>query len=342
MLTNICLFKNNRSGIYYIQYTKHGVRKQKTTKQRTKSEATIVLQQFLTSHTTVQNSEITVQQFKEEYKKFSQGFHSPATQSAVVDGFRWFEKRISNRTLSSIGLKDLDQFITYLRVHKSVHTARKHYITLAAAFQKAVEWEYLHENLWRKVKKPKPPLIDAPFITLEEFRKVLDAVPSMEVRNIVSVAFNTGMRRGEVMQLRWDSIDFKERMLTVQNTDTFTTKSRKQRSIPMNDSCYEAIQQQRQTQSESIFVFTVLADMVQHQFKRACRAVYGDDTKLHFHSLRHSFCSNLVRNGADIKVVQSLAGHSSIAVTEKYTHYVRSDAVKAVQLLASVDIVIFK
>jgi len=69
----------------------------------------------------------------------------------------------------------------------------------------------------------------------------------------------------------------------------------------------------------------------------AVRAVFGKDTKLHFHSLRHSFCSNLIRNGADIKVVQSLAGHSSLVVTEKYTHYVRSDAVKAVHLLESVN-----
>lgn len=154
------------------------------------------------------------------------------------------------------------------------------------------------------------------------------------MKNIITVAFHTGMRRGEVLSLRWNALQFDERIITVKNTDTFTTKSKKERSIPMNDACYEALLRQKNIRTGDKFVFKMLADTVQHQFKRACCAVFGKETKLHFHSLRHSFCSNLIRNGADIKVVQSLAGHSGIAITEKYTHYLRPDAVKAVQLLS--------
>lgn len=338
MVQNLSLFKSGRTGYYYIQWSENGVYRQRTTKCKLKAEALLKFREFSVESVPAATIPLSWKEFRKEYELFSSGFHSSGTTRTVIDGFNSFERYIGSiKEIKSISVREADRYISYLRVKRSVHSARKHYITLAAAFQKAVDWKYLDTNCWRMVKKPKAPQTDAPFITIEEFKKVLDAVPSSEVRNIVVVAFHTGMRRGEVMQLRWSSIDLTERMITVQNTDTFTTKNRRQRSIPMNDSCYESFQQQRLGQSNSIFVFTVLADMVQHQFKRACRAVYGDDTKLHFHSLRHSFCSNLVRNGADIKVVQSLAGHSSIAVTEKYTHYVRSDAVKAVQLLSRLE-----
>jgi len=333
MASNFSLFRQSRSGNYFIQWTENGITRQRSTRCKLKRDAMQVFREFKVEALNKKNERISLKQFKEEYKKFSEGFHTPSTQSAVTDAFRWFELQVSNRSLDSITVRDIDQFITHLRINTSLHTARKHYITMAAAFQKAVEWGYLNENLWRKVKRPKPPQVDAPFITVEDFQKVLDKIPNAEVKNIVTVSFNTGMRRGEVMALRWSSIDFTNRMITVQNTDTFTTKTKKQRSIPMNDECYNALKEQWNNRSEDVLAYRVLPDMVQHQFKRACRNVYGKDTKLHLHSLRHSFCSNLVRKGADIKIVQSLAGHSSLVVTEKYTHYVGSDAIRAVNLL---------
>ncbi len=327
------IFKNKRSGVYYIQYTEKGIRKQKSTRKQKKDEAYVVLKDFIIRPDRQRPTEITLLLFREEYKKFSEGYHTLSTQSAVVDGFRWFEMIISNRILTSITLRDIDQFITHLKLKTSIHTARKHYITLAAAFQKAVEWGYLTENLWRKVKRPKPPQVDAPFITLDDFKKIVEKICHSETRTIVTVAFNTGMRRGELIGLRWSSIDFTNRLITIQNTDTFTTKNKKQRLIPMNEECLSTLREHWKNRKDEVLVFTVLPDMVQHQFKRACSAVFGKQTKLHFHSLRHSFCSNLIRRGADIRVVQSLAGHSSLVVTEKYTHSLGSDAINAVNLL---------
>lgn len=337
MAEGLSLFKSGRTGFYYIQWSENGVRHQKSTRCKIKVDALIEFRKF--NHTSSPRVDFTLswKEFRKEYEQFSKGFHSSSTTRTVIDGFNSLERYLGkSKGLKEISVRDADQYISYLKSKRSVHTARKHYITLSAAFNKAVEWSYLESNCWHKVKKPKAPQTDAPFIPLDQFQKVLDAIPNEEVRSIVIVAFHTGMRRGEVMSLRWTAIDFNDRIINVQNSETFTTKSKKQRTIPMNDQCFNAFQQLLCAQSGSIFVFQVLADFVQHQFKTAVRSVFGKETKLHFHSLRHSFCSNLVRNGADIKVVQSLAGHSSIAVTEKYTHYLRSDTVKAVQLLTNV------
>jgi integrase len=335
MSQKMYLYKFGRTGYYYIQYYVNGLKRQKSTKCKRKGDALIFYREFKVESLKKKTEQISLKQFKEEYIKFSEGYHSISTQSAVVDAFRWFDIIISNRTLTSITLRDIDRFVTHLRTNISLHSARKHYITLAAAFQKAVDWGYLQENLWRKVKRPKPPETDAPFITIDEFKNVLAKIPDAEARNMASVAFHTGMRRGEVVALRWSAIDFENRIIKVQNTETFTTKSKKQREIPINDDCFGALHDQWNSRTEYTTVFKILPDTVQHLFKRAVVAVFGEDTKLHFHSLRHSFCSNLIRKGADIKVVQSLAGHSSLVVTEKYTHYVRSDAVKAVELLSA-------
>jgi site-specific recombinase XerD len=91
--------------------------------------------------------------------------------------------------------------------------------------------------------------------------------------------------------------------------------------------------QQQTDEGERVFP-NVEDEFVSKQFKKATRLVLGENTPVHFHSLRHSFCSNLVRAGANIRVVQSLAGHSSIITTEKYLHNVTSDARNAVELLS--------
>jgi integrase len=336
MSQKMYLYRFGRTGYYYIQYYVNGLKRQISTKCKRKGDALIVYRNFQIESLQKRTEQISLKQFNEEYKRFSEGYHTPSTQSAVADAFRWFEKIISNRTLEAITIRDIDQFITHLRIHISLHTARKHYITLAAAFQKAVEWGYVRENLWRRVKRPKPPRVDAPFITLNDVEKVLNNIPHPETRTIVIIAFYTGMRRGEIMAMRWSSVDFERRLITVRNTETFTTKSKKQRTIPMNDECYDALRGQWNNRKDEVMIFTVLPDMVQHQFKRACGEVFGRETKLHFHSLRHSFCSNLIRRGADIRVVQALAGHSSLVVTEKYTHCLGADAINAVHLLSSI------
>ncbi len=335
MAKSLSLFKVGRTGYFYIQWTENGIKKQMSTRCKKKAEALLVLREFKGKTVNRHEESITWKAYRKEYEGFSKGYHTASSHRTVVDGFNSFEKFIGHKAIDLISVREMDQYITHLKTKISIQTARKHYITLAAAFQKAVEWGYLENNYWRKVKKPTTPQIGAPFITMDDFMTVCSAVHHPEVRTIATVAFHTGMRRGEIMCLRWSSIDFENRTIKIQNTDTFTTKSKKQRIVPMNGECYAALMEQQHRQTNEVMVFSVQPDLVQHQFKRACRLIFGNATNLHFHSLRHSFCSNLVRQGADIKVVQALAGHSSIEITEKYTHYLRSDAVKAVDLLMS-------
>ena len=259
MSANISLFKNGRSGVYYIQYTENDVRKQVSTRCRRKSDALEFLKALKPEPNKKKYRDVAWSVFREEYESYYLGVATPKSFITIKDGFNSFERYLATKPsrLSSITLREAQQYISHLIADVSIHTARKHYITLSAAFQKAVDWKYLEENCWRHVDKPVPPKTDAPFFDVTQFRVVSCAISNSEVQRIAIIAFHTGMRRAEILALKWSSIDFVKRVIGVLNTGTFTTKSKKQRFIPMNDECYAALTEQLQGRADEIMVFSV-------------------------------------------------------------------------------------
>jgi hypothetical protein len=71
-----------------------------------------------------------------------------------------------------VGVREIERFIAKKIIDSSIWTARKYYGALASAFQKAVDWNYIPENPFRRVKKPKPEEQDAPFISPMQFRSI--------------------------------------------------------------------------------------------------------------------------------------------------------------------------
>lgn len=149
----------------------------------------------------------------------------------------------------------------------------------------------------------------------EEVR--LLAACTAHLKPIVAFALNTGMRRGEILGLRWDQVDPKARTVRA-----VKTKSGRDRVIPLNDVAADILKAQRgKTTGEYVFPSTSgvgrLKD-VKTAFHSACRkaGILG----LRFHDLRHTFASRLIQRGADIVAVQKLLGHYSVTMTERYTH----------------------
>ena len=144
------------------------------------------------------------------------------------------------------------------------------------------------------------------------------------------------MRRGEIINLKWSDVDFDQRLLHVQNSDTFTTKTGKRRSVPMNVTVYQLLwNKSLGSNGEYVFMyqgFKMRPDLVTHKF-RYCIRKAGLNRKIHFHSLRHTFATWLVQGSVSIYEVQKLLGHSSIAVTQVYSHLAASELHKAVGTL---------
>jgi integrase len=210
-------------------------------------------------------------------------------------------------------------------------TSNRELALLKRMFHLAADWGYSSENPVTKVKlfSERDNLKERVLTAEEEVRLLAHCAPHLWP--IVVFALNTGMRRGEILGLRWDQIDAPCRSVRVTRT-----KGGRDRIVPLNDAAAGVVKAQRKT-SHGSYVFPSMKGRefmrtVDHSFGRACRlaGIVG----LRFHDLRHTFATRLIRRGADIITVQALLGHYSVTVTQRYTHTGADEKRRAVEALA--------
>jgi integrase len=150
--------------------------------------------------------------------------------------------------------------------------------------------------------------------------------------DLVRVAGYTGLRRGELVALRWGDVDFNGRKVVVRravsaNVEASSTKSRRAREVPLPDQAAEALLRLASRNdfiASDDYVFSnrfgrrVDGSALRRRFERA-RAAAGL-RPLRFHDLRHTYGSLLVAGGVDLASVKSAMGHSRITTTERYLH----------------------
>ncbi len=145
--------------------------------------------------------------------------------------------------------------------------------------------------------------------------------------NVVEFACYTGLRLGEICNLRWKHVDLESRRLTVANTADKATKSGKERSVPLTGRALAMIKDLQEASGfgPNNVVFStgdkrpLDGDYVSKQFRRYRKLAELDDAFC-FHSLRHTCASWLVMKGVSLYVVKEILGHSSIEVTQRYAH----------------------
>lgn len=156
--------------------------------------------------------------------------------------------------------------------------------------------------------------------------------PYKYLKRIVLTALDTGMRRGEIFNLTFEAINFDTRVLEVVNS-----KSGKSRFIPLTKKLYitlKAISKYEGRNSGYVFLNpdTLLPYTdIKHSFKSVLKK--ANINSFRFHDLRHTFATNLLELGADIRTVQELLGHASLVMTQRYTHSSDKKKKSAIELL---------
>ncbi len=282
-----------------------------------------------------------MEQFKKEFLEYSSGVHTKKTQKTYETAFREFIRVEGNRSMDTIGIREIEHFLSVKKLEASEWTARKYYIALRAAFEKAVQWELIKENPFRKVKKPKPPEVLPAFFSEQDFQLLLSVIENKDFRELCTMALLTGLRLGELLALRWKDIDFTTKVILIQNSEGFTTKSKRSRVVPMCEELCCLLRGRKENircESETVFHdkkgMPLKEGTASQKFKRYVRRA-GLNDKLHFHSLRHSFASGLVTSGATLYAVQKLLGHSTSKTTEIYSHLLPQQLHKEVNGLAA-------
>lgn len=158
----------------------------------------------------------------------------------------------------------------------------------------------------------------------EETRLFAVAAPWM--REVVTFAIHTGMRRGEILALTWAGVNFNSRTVTV-----FQSKNGERRTIPVNQTVLDLLAQKRVQRSgatrileqDLVFVSQSCAPIdssnLRRRFVSSLKA--AQITDLHFHDFRHTFATRLVQAGVDLYKVQWLLGHKSPTMTQRYAHH---------------------
>lgn len=244
---------------------------------------------------------------------------------------------VGNKLLSSLTSKEVDLYRSRRAIGHSPTTVNIELRCLRAAFSTAVRWKLVPENPFKAVPLLRVPDQLPTYFSKEEFHKFISAIREQWFKDLVIVAVSTGLRRGELLNLRWQDVDFGRRILQIHSSEVFKTKAGKRRAVPMNQTVVQILVRRAQDTSTE-YVFTsdgkrVLEDVATKRFKR-CVLEAGINPKLHLHSLRHTFATWLVQDGVSIYEIQKLLGHSNISVTQVYSHLATSELQQAVDKIS--------
>ncbi|MFA5805903.1 MAG: tyrosine-type recombinase/integrase [Melioribacteraceae bacterium] len=336
------LVKNNKSPFYQLVYFVNGKRTTASTKTKNEKEAIRFLGSFKKPNLEQKPviEPITLSKFQDEYLDYVRITKSKHYVRSVKTSFKILLQFSGDVYLNRLDLRTLDKFITST-FQRTQRGASLYYRTLKAAFSKAVLWNYLSENPFKKIKIPKVSKAFPVFISESELKTILEKTNEEYLKDLFITAFYTGMRLGELLNMKWSWIDLNQNQITVKCTEEFTTKSKKERIIPINLNL-KTILIIRFPKVFSInnddYVFSKCSgiklneNFISKQFKQAVRKSYLNE-KIHFHSLRHSFASVLAQKGISLYIIKELLGHEDLATTQIYSHLQQENLRNAVNLL---------
>jgi integrase len=183
------------------------------------------------------------------------------------------------------------------------------------------------DNPCRRVKKPKQDNQRMRFITEEEARALLEALAmrSIDVHDEALLSLFSGLRAGEIHALTWADVDFANGVLFIRDP-----KSKRNRHAHITGEVRAMLERRHKGQAKSEFVFPAdgckLRKWVPDTFERTVNDLGFNENvadrrqRVVFHSLRHTFASWLVMRGVPLYTVGQLMGHSSIVMTQRYSH----------------------
>jgi integrase len=199
-------------------------------------------------------------------------------------------------------------------------------------FNMALKWKKAQINPVREVKFLKEPKEKDRILAEEEEASLLEAVrtghKAKHLEAIILTALNTGMRKGEILNLKWSNVDFKNRVITVEKT-----KNDEIRKIPMNQKLTDTLEGAKKM-SKGEYVFSENGKPYLDVKTGWWTALQNAGIKnFTFHGLRHTFGSRLGMAGVDIRTIQELMGHKDIKMMMRYSHPTPEHKKKAVEVL---------
>lgn len=278
-----------------------------------------------------------------DYVSLERGL-SKNTRSAYADDISRFLDDLAKQNVKSINDVTRKQILDHLMAEKArglaANSLSRHLVSLKVFFRYLAQEGLLSINVAETMDSPKVWKMLPSVLTPKEIDRLF-AAPDLKkplgVRNraLLELLYASGLRVSELAGLQLTDLHFDERFLRC------IGKGRKERVVPVGGTAIKWVQQYLKEvrpqltpgdQEQTVFLSNrhqpmsrkTIWDMI-----KKCARDAGITKKVYPHSLRHSFASHLLANGAELRIIQEMLGHADIATTQIYTH-VDPDRLKGV------------
>jgi integrase len=259
--------------------------------------------------------------FSEDYLKYVKNNFAAGTLANAERVMKFFVEMFGDHDLGSFTLEHLEKFkAKRTEAGVSRTTINIDIRTIKAAFAIALDWERLTRNPFVKAKQLKVDEKAKRVLSQEEFERLLNAIEETWLHDIIAFNVLTGLRLGEIMNLKWHDFDPVKQTITVQSSEGYRVKGGKMRVVPIGQDGLDLLNSIRR-KGEWIFAGDkgkhYTDDYVSRKFKAYVRKL-GLPEEIHYHRLRDTYCTWMADQNVPPHIIKALAGHSSIRVTEKY------------------------
>lgn len=264
----------------------------------------------------------------------------PKNASACTAQLLWWKSQLGHCLLSDLTpaliAEQRDKLLkgtTPKGTIRSPSTVVRYLAALSHALTVATkEWGWVDDSPMRKVTKPTEPRGRVRFLDDQERAALLRACqestnPYLYI--VVVLALSTGMRRGEIMNLRWEDIDLTKGRLTLHQT-----KNGERRVVPLRGLAYQLLHEHSLNQKQDVGLLFPSKDPqkpidLRFPWEKALKKAGVDNYRFHDH--RHSCSSALLEQGASLSELSELLGHKSLACVKRYGHLSETHASNIVE-----------
>lgn len=240
----------------------------------------------------------------------------------------FIESKLNIHDIRNISEYEIRQYIGLLNKKNGKSTIERKLASLRSFFDFLRKEEFITNNPAKLVPSPKKEKNLPKFLTVDEVYRLLDDKlfkGNLGIRNkaIIELLYSCGVRVGELVNIDIMDIDLENGLVTVMG------KGAKERIIPVGSKAIDSVRNYLNIRSnfkprtQSLFLnsrgHSLTPRSIERVVKDLCvRAALNK--KISPHVLRHSFATHLLGSGADLRSIQDMLGHSSLSITQKYTH----------------------
>lgn len=271
-------------------------------------------------------SEMTFSDLEKWYFKLEK-VKSLASCSILQVYLKKFNTIFGGTIVGNITVEDLENHIEKRKKEGYANQTIDHEIgTVRTMILKAFDNNKVGGNtikVFKKIKKLNKGNANARnrILSRNEFADILKSAP-LHLKNILIMAYYTGMRKGEILNLTWDKVDFKKRFINLEATDT---KDAEPRKIPIANKLYENLKNiPRAIHDQHVYLYKGKpVNDVRTGLRVSCKEAgvsYGRFKKgaFTFHDLRHTFNTNMRKANVPESIIMAITGHSTRSMFDRY------------------------